>query len=408
MQKYFNTSTHKNFALISFLSSAMILGSTNPSHARNGFIPHYVGIEGMVAGAGTACPLDATSTIANPAALARLGSHILFNIGGIYQDQHVDSSKALLGNPVGKQRNGYNFIFPLTFGFNIRLNEQWAVGFAATGGGGFVKFDKPVTNPAGLVPPNSDFNKKTVNSVTLTATTLAYSPTPAQTYGISALVASSTFQSDMMLADGTQVTGALSKDRVFGFGVRIGGMWNLNKHITLGASVATPVYCHEHENYKQLFGNDKFQIPATARLGITWHVSPSTDFSFDLKELFYGASKWVNNGQGWRNQFIILTGIMHRFTENFSAGIGYNYAKVPFKEDKVVFNTLSIPLDEHHISGGLRYIMDNKKTEFFIMGYYIPRKKMTDNGQGLPGGISKGIEIDNASSGFEIGIKYNF
>lgn len=408
MQRYFPTLTYRHLTLISCLSGAIVLGSADSSYARNGFIPHYVGIEGMIGGAGTAFPLDATSTIANPAALGRLPSHVLFNIGGIYQDQHVDTSKAIIGNPVGKQRNGYNFIFPLTFGFNVRLNEQWAVGFAATGGGGFVKFDKPITNPAMLVPAGSDFNKKTVNSVTLTATTLTYSPTPTQTYGISALVASSTFQSDMMMNDGTQVTGALSKDRVFGFGVRIGGIWDLNKHITLGASVATPVYCHEHENYKQLFANDKFQIPATARLGVTWHISSATDFSFDLKELFYGGAKWVNNGQGWRNQFIVLTGVMHRFTENFSAGIGYNYAKAPFKEDRVVFNTLSIPLDEHHISGGLRYILDNKKTEFFVMGYYIPRKKMTDNGQGPFGGASQGIEIENASSGFEVGIKYNF
>jgi len=49
------------------------------SHARNGFIPHYVGAEGMVGGAGTACPLDATSTIANPAALGKLNSHFIFN-----------------------------------------------------------------------------------------------------------------------------------------------------------------------------------------------------------------------------------------------------------------------------------------------------------------------------------------
>lgn len=408
MQSYSHMFTYKRSVLLSLLSGAMIFSSADTSYARNGFIPHYVGIEGMVAGAGTACPLDATSTIANPAALARLGSHILFNIGGIYQDQHIDSSKALMGNPIGKQRNGFNMIYPLTLGFNIRLNEQWAVGFAATGGGGFVSFDNPITNPAFLNPPNSNFNKKTVNSVILTATTAAYSPTPSQTYGISALVAFSTFKSDMALGDGTEVTGALSPNTVAGLGVRIGGIWDLNKHITLGASVATPVYCQEHKKYSQLFGQDKFEIPGTARLGITWHVSPSTDFSFDLKELFYGYSKWVNNGQGWRNQFIILTGIMHRFTENFSAGIGYNYGKAPFPDGKVLFNALSIPLDEHHISGGVRYIMDNKKTEFFIMGYYIPRKKMTDNGTGLPGGISKGIEIDNASSGFEIGIKYNF
>lgn len=394
--------------LTSLLVGGVVVHAPTMSHARNGFIPHYVGAEGMVGGAGTACPLDATSTIANPAALGRLDSHFLFNLGLITQNQHVNSRNSLIGNPIGQQKNQIRYIFPITFGFNVRLNEKWAFGFMATGGGGAIRFNDSVTSPAALSPSNGDFNKQTVNSVTLTATSLAYNPTPSQTYGISLLVATSIFKSDMAMSDGTEVTGRLSSNLVYGAGVRIGGMWDLNPYLTLGASVATPVYSQHHKKYSQLFGAHSFQVPATARLGITWHISPKTDFSFDLKELFYGYSKWVNTGQGWKNQFIILTGIMHRFTDNFTVGIGYNYGKTPINDKAVYKNTLSIPLDEHHLSGGIRYTFDNKKTELFLMAYYIPHKTMTDNGQGFPGGLSKGIVIDNTSSGCEIGIKYNF
>lgn len=398
----------KRSLLTSLLLGGIVAHIPTMSHARNGFIPHYVGAEGMVGGAGTACPLDATSTIANPAALGKLNSHFIFNVGLIYQDQYLNTSQSVIGNPIGKQKNQIRYIFPLTLGANIRFNEKWALGFMATGGGGAIRYNDSVTNPGGLVPLNGGFNKQTVNTVTLTATTLSYSPTPSQSYGISLLVATSIFKSDMAMPDGTQVTGRLSSDMVYGAGTRIGGIWDLNRFITLGASVATPVYSQTHKKYDQLFGAHSFQIPATARLGVTWHITPATDFSFDLKELFYGYSKWVRRGQGWRNQFIILTGIMHRFNDNFTAGVGYNYGKTPIRNDKVVYNALSIPLDEHHLSGGIRYTFDNKKTELFLMGYYIPHKKMTDNGQGFPFGLSKGIEIDNTSSGLEVGVKYNF
>lgn len=402
--------TFNRSILSSLLTTAMFLSSGAPGHARNGFIPHYVGAEGIIAGAGTALPLDATSTIANPAALSRLSSHFLLNIGTVYQNQHLDSSKSVIGNPIGRQKNQTSFFFPPTLGFNIRFNPEWALGFAATGGGGFVKFNSPTTNPAGLTPANGNFNKETVNSVVLTATTVSYRPTPEQSYGISLLVATSTFKSDLAIPPAqTEVTGALRSNTVFGVGTRIGGIWDVNKYLTLGASAATPVYSQEHKKYSQLFGKYHFEIPATARLGLTWHITPRTDFCFDFKELFYGYSRWVNQGgQGWHNQVIILTGIMHQFTDNFTAGIGYNYGKTPINSDKVLFNALSIPLDEHHISGGIRYIFDNKKTELFVMGYVIPRKKMTDNGQALPGGVSQGITIDNMSAGAEIGIKYNF
>src|SRR6478752_264692 len=87
---------------------------TANAQAKNGFIPHYVGTEGIIAGAGTALPLDCTSTIANPAALGPLPTHILLMGGFINQKQHVNSAPAVLqtpggpfqfGNPIGPQKN---------------------------------------------------------------------------------------------------------------------------------------------------------------------------------------------------------------------------------------------------------------------------------------------------------------
>jgi hypothetical protein len=67
---------------------------------------------------------------------------------------------------------------------------------------------------------------------------------------------------------------------------------------------------------------------------------------------------------------------------------------------------LSIPLDEHHISCGFKYNLDNKKVELYGIGYYIPEKKMTDDGKQLP--FAKGTKLQNWGRGCEFGVIYKF
>ncbi len=390
------------------LMTALGLVTVDESLARNGFIPHYVGIEGIIGGAGTACPLDATSVIANPAGQTKLYNHFLFNFGFIYQKQKVNTSKAAIGNPFHpKQNNQIKYVPTGTIGFNYRFNDRWTLGFASTGGGGFVKYRHSVTNPAFQNPPFGDFNKQVVNSVILSAITLGYAPDPCQGYGISLLIGHSTFKADLQMPDGTEVKGRLRRDRSIGAGTRIGGIWDFNKYVTFGLSAATPVYGTLHHKYKQLF-KKKFQIPGTFRAGFTFHLTPRTHWSIDFKELFYGNAKWVKDGQGWNNQMIFLTGITHDITDDLTLGIGYNHARVPFTNEKTLFNALSIPLDKHHYSGGFRWKIPGTKIELFYIGYYIPKSRVVDNGKKFPGRISRGVELKNFSWGSEIGLKFNF
>lgn len=404
--------TCRQTSLTLLLGSSILLLDPTAVQARNGFIPHYVGIEGIISGAGTALPLDASSTIANPAALTRLDTHLMGTLGVMGQNQHVDTSKTPvgqfgpMGNTIGGQKNGYKAVPVGTLGVNYKFNPCWALGFTVTGGGGFVKFKYPVTNPAFQNPPGN-FNKKTVNQVTLSATTLSYRPSSWQSYGISLLVASSNFKSDLSLDGQNEVSGRLKSNMVFGAGTRIGGIWDIGKYFTFGASVATPVYATRHNKYKELFVH-KFQIPATLRLGGVIHFSECTDLVFDYKNLFYGKSKWLQGatGQEWKTQTIYLIGITHKINQQIMLGLGYNYAKVPIKSKVVYKNMLSIPLDEHHISCGFKYNFDNKKLELYGIGYYIPEKKMTDDGKQLP--FAKGIKLQNWGRGCEFGFVYKF
>lgn len=394
--------------------SLTLLLTTTSSEARNGFIPHYVGLDGIIAGGGVALPLDVGGTIGNPAFLTRLPSHFLATIGVLAQNQHVDATQMLIGNKaVGRQTNHYK-AFPIgALGASYKINPCWAIGFALSGGGGFVKFKHSITNPALHIPVNGNFDRRTVNQVVLIASSVSYQPSAKQSYGISLLVATSDFKSDLALPNGmgqfTEVTGRNRADRVWGAGVRIGGLWDLNNALSVGLSAATPVYCQRHDKYKQLFNhNHKFQVPATARFGITWHVSPKTDISLDYKELFYGQAKWAKKNLGWHDQIILIGSILHRVTDQLDLGIGYNFGKVPFKKSKVIRNDLTLAIDEHHLSGGFNYKTQDKKMELFLVTFFCPRNHMRDNGRGTPGGVSRGLKISNMSYGFELGTRLNF
>lgn len=404
--QFVNSLKIRRFSLTK-LSLFFIVGLmyTHGAQARNGLFPHFVGTHGMLSGAGTALPLDASNVIANPAHIGRLPTHVALFQGVFNQDQSLDSSSALLGNPIGKQKNRYKTLFVNDAGFNYRINEKWAFGIGMSGGGGFVAFKSATRNPGALNPPNGNFDNEAVNRVILTAPTLAYNPTKGQSYGISLLVGYSDFWMNLGLPNGQQISGQLQSNKVFGVGVRIGGMWDVNKYLTIGSSAATPVFFAKYNKYPEF--QDAYEIPATFRFGIAVHFNPQTDFVLDFKGIYWGKVNFLHKNLGWGNQAIILTGIQHKFTDSLTVGIGYNYGKSPIYENKVFFNALSIPLDEHHISGGVRYKV-TESVELIGIGYFIPHKKMTDDGTSMPGGVSRGATIESRTIGGTLGLRVNF
>jgi long-subunit fatty acid transport protein len=402
----------KNGEIMKTLKLALVVGLCSglitQALARNGFIPHYTGTEGLIGGSGTALPLDCSSTIANPAALGALPTHFLIMGGVLRQNQSVDSSQArFVGNPTGKLNNNRRNLSTFTGGFNYVFNPCWAAGFAITGGGGFVRLPQSFSNPFGLQPQNGDFNKEGVNAIMLSATSIVFSPTPAQHYGISLLIATSNFNTNSALPPPNppiETKGHNKKSFKFGVGTRIGGMWDVCNWLTLGASAATPVYFDKHKKYSDLLKHH-MEIPGTARLGLAVHFGKHTDFAFDLKWLFYGKSKWLTSGLGWHNQFIILTGIQHWLTPCFALGIGLNHAKPPIRKSHVFVNSLFIPIEKTNFSGGFRY-KHTDQLEILSVLYYTPPNKMTDNGKLMP--LFQGTKMKAGSYGIEFGIRYDF
>ncbi len=411
MRHYNSTKNPQIFRHLYILGLTFLFGLSEEGYARNGFIPSYMGTSGLTGGAHMGYAQDASNVITSPAALTRLPNHLLIMSGFQHQDQFLDSSKAPapVGNPIGRQKNGYHNIPIGTLGFNYRLNNKFFVGLGVSGGGGFVKFKHPISLPNFT----SGYNTQASNNIVLGAATVAYAHSPEQSYGLTLLVGYSGFKSNLAKTDIAQTNGRLAKDTALGLGGRIGGMWDINKHITIGSSVSTPVFFQQHKKYEDLF-TTPMQIPATFLMGFAWHITPDTHFLLDVKELFYGAARWLRNGQGWRNQTVLLTGIQHQLTDSLIVGVGYNYGQPPINSDKVLVNALSIPLDEHNFMGGIRYKI-TETVEFVGVLSFTPNKKMTDNGgggggggAGIPVGAATGTTLESKAYSVELGFKVNF
>lgn len=390
------------FSLFNFFLFLMFLASE--SGARNGFIPSYVGTHGLTGGAGTAFPTDGSNVIINPALIGRLPTHVMVMAGLIFQDQTADTSAAPAGNPIGPQKNLHDNNLISSVGLNYRFNEKWAVGFGMSGGGGLGKFRQPLTNPAIHNPPNGFFDTEAVNNVMIGVPTIAYTPTPSQSYGFGLIIGRSDFRADLMNQQFQQINGRLRSDVAYGLGARIGGLWDISKQFSIGTSVSTPVFFQAHEKYRDLFPSP-IHVPSTFLFGVAWHITPNTTFLLDYKEYFYGLDYWLRGGQGWRNQTAIMTGIQHKINDRWTVGVGYNYGAPPIRPEKVFFNTTSIPLDEHNFSGGFRFKFAEGK-ELILVGFYTPRKTMTDDGSSIPFG--RGAKISSRAYGFEAGIKIDF
>ena len=147
-------------------------------------------------------------------------------------------------------------------------------------------------------------------------------------------------------------------------------------------------------------------------VGALWHVTPNTDFLFDIKQVFYNKVKAVGTipakgGFGWNNQTIFMVGIT-QYYDKWSGSLGYSYGKSPIAKDKTFANGLFPAIVEQHFTAGVGYKM-TEDVELRLGGFYVPKKTQVDPGTGdMFSQFGKGTKINMYQYGFFLGAKYNF
>ena len=247
---------------------------------------------------------------------------------------------------------------------------------------------------------------------------LSWSPNDWSTYGVGLQIGWSDFKTNMGTNNNFNETkGANQTEMAWGMGVRLGGLWDVNDKLTLGATAATPTWFNRFEKYNDLF-EGSLDTPANGAIGAVYQVRPDTDIAFDVKYIAWGAvfpmantprkTSGPGGGFGWESEPVFTLGVQHRLNDAFTIRAGYNYGPSPIPDDKVFANALFPAITEHHVAGGFTYNTDSN-WEFSASAFYAFENEQTDDGTGDFYSVAgEGVRVDMWQMGAQVGLSYNF
>ncbi|CCQ73280.1 OmpP1/FadL family transporter [Magnetospira sp. QH-2] len=411
------------------LIAASVGLSGQSAQATNGFLSHCVGVNNCgMGGAGIAMPQDATGAGVNPALMGNIPDQVIFSPGWFHPERYRDLSKTNSGfvNKDAKEWSQVEDFVEGSMGFNTKIDGVWSVGVSMYGSGGMhTKYDSPrLINTAGgglFQAGDSEVRYRLAHL----APTVTYKPTERHTLGVSLILGYSDFMTNFANSAFQETPGWAGNpvDRAFGYGFRVGGLYEANKEWTLGLTASTPVWFQSFETYNDLL-KGSINTPMTFGAGVVHHYSPKTDIAVDLKWLGYGLEETladapagggaggaigaVRGGFGWQSIPVFAVGVEHRLDMGLKLRAGYNYSPTPIPDDVVFANAMFPAVVEHHLSvGSSMNFGDN--WELGGSFFYALENEITDTGNGdsfsfLGGGTSIGMW----QMGAQVGITYKF
>jgi|GEM_PF-1499300 len=408
----------------SVLSTAAIAAMTGlmptGAQASNGQLPHCVGTYkcGM-GGAGLTIASDPTAATINPALAARMGNEAILNAGWFNAD--VDGHLAENGghgSRVGDTRSDASDFANGSLGVNYKVDDNMGVNISIyPGGGGATDWDNSRTrNFGGGTGDNSDGTDHMIRwRMFNMQAALAWAPNEKSAVGLGVIVSRSDMTTDSLdNSFGRPDPGPFGEvDRVWGYGVQVGGVYDVGDKISVAAKYHSKVKMQRFKKYLNIF-NSSVDRPPVWAAGITARPDQNTDVALDVKYIENSEVKTISSapqndgGFGWRNQTVLMVGAQHRLSDDFSIRAGWNYGESPIDENHVFANFLFPAIIEHHFTAGLTYDMGSGM-ELGWSGYITPTAKQADSGNG--DAFSRNnpdTVLKHQQMGTQISLKYKF
>jgi long-chain fatty acid transport protein len=207
------------------------------------------------------------------------------------------------------------------------------------------------------------------------------------------------------------------KDASWGYGFQVGGLWEVNPMLSLGASYRTKMYMDKFDKYSDLFaeGGD-FDIPAVGTLGIAFKPTDQLAFAFDIQQIWYSDVPAIANdnqlalrcdlnaafgqpsapgatydaryclggsegaGFGWDDMTVFKVGVQYALNDRLQLRAGYSHADNPIDGRQVAFNTLAPATPENHFTLGASYLLKDN-FELTVWGMYAPQETISGPGE---------------------------
>ena len=403
------------FFMMSIIGTALMTGS---AYATNGMRMIGFGpVQNSMGGVSVGLPLDAASTLTNPAGMSVLTGRIDF--GASYFVPKVEykasSSPHMFGlviNHEGETIESDRGGSPVpAFGLIVPLGDRVKFGIGAYGVAGM----------------GVDYEKNLYGGVTYTsysqmrfAPGLSYKINDMVSIGAVVNVMYATMEFNAASGFGQLPHNAASS---FGYGATVGVLVKPVDILQIGLAYETKSTFQDFE-FNTKYGDDKieFNQPQCATLGIG--IKPVKDLliGFDvqwirwsetngknLPEYTSNASSAMAWNLDWEDQFVFKTGIQYTVNPILTLRAGYNYGKMPLNSSRAFENIAFPAIAEHHITAGMGFNLTDKLA-LNIGGTFSPEAKLTGSNKGLPsaGQAIGSYETKMSQYSIEMGLAYTF
>lgn len=378
--------------------------SSIPAAATDGYFSHGYGtrVKGM-GGAGIALANDSTSAIMNPATAVRVGNRYDLSLALFHPERgyRVDGAPSGAPGTFGLQPGSFqsdnnDFGVP-GISYNRMIGPRSAFAITISGNGGM---NTTYRTAPGYNGPFGAGEAGVNLSQLFVGPTYAMEIAPRTAIGISAFLAYQMFEArgvasfGSMVADGNpdhlSDNGASSSN---GLGWRIGVLHDVNDRLSLGAAFEPQVHMSRFKGYSDLFAEQgKFDIPASATLGLAYRPTPKSIVALDYQHIWY---RWVHSvgnpfsniyqgmqgaadsllggdngpGFGWRNMAVLKLGTQWDAGRGWTLRTGVNYGRQPVPGSEVLFNILAPGVQEWHFTGGFTKDMGKAGELSFALMY---------------------------------------
>jgi len=361
------------------LIAAGILASPLAQAVTNGNEMMAVGSQSTaLGGTGVANFIGAESTFANPAMLGKSKGREV--TGGLNYFTPNVSSTGMPGAPYIDSTADTNYIPDVSYSNRMDDKMTWGIAMAGIAGMGVDYTDASLA--LGHIKAKTDM------SILRIIPTFAYNDkqygvgvSPVFQYGTLGISYDTTGS-----PGGGPYNAAQNKDSATGWGINLGGYYNVTPEVTVGAAYQSEIATSYGKQisgagagfglfsgspFGAAFGDDMNQ-PAQVKLGVAYSMGNIT-VTADYKTIMWGSAKGFKDF-GWENQDIMALGAKYS-GNNYWVGAGYNHGKDPIKpkatgvyrDDAIdLFNNLFFPAIV--------------KTTFTLGGGYDISKDMTIEG----------------------------
>ncbi|MBE9537787.1 MAG: outer membrane protein transport protein [Proteobacteria bacterium] len=422
---------------ISVAVAACTLMMSGTALATNGYLSHGLGTKNKgMAGAGTAAPSEAMSIVNNPAAGVMVGATYQAGLSIFSPRRSYESTDSLLNGQLGSFTIGPDSIdsdneyFPIPYIAGIWAlddNSAFSAAFYGRGGmnteyrGGTATFDPDGPGPGGTMTLPGPFGAGTLGvDLSQAFLDLSFSEKRGSfNWGITGVLALQAFEVTGMAnfagftetfakSGGTEMPKYLSNnghEYSYGLGVKVGAIWETTDSVNLGLSYQSKTYMTELDKYADLLADGgSFDIPASARAGISWQVSDRVSLHLDGEHIWYSDVDSIANpidgivncptagfggsdtsfclggsngiGFGWDDMTIVKVGVEWQLQNAWTLRAGYSKGDQPIPDSQLLVNVLAPAVMEEHITFGITRASSNGN-EFSVSFMYAPEKTVT-------------------------------